>query len=169
MDVKQWRAVPTQDRRWPFVESPGEFTKRLHKALGDFDLLGAVRNVLIENPPEIAVPTTDAPTLIDPAELAALRQRLAEQQREIETFRAAQKACETCDAPTAAEVERLLARIAELERKPSLREQMMPTCLVCGDAHATMNCTKVNCADAGPTPLRGRITARNRTDDEGHN
>ena len=43
-------------KRWPFVESPGEFTERLSKAIGLFygDLLAAVRHVLIENPPVFA-------------------------------------------------------------------------------------------------------------------
>ncbi|WP_368640619.1 hypothetical protein ABRZ04_05400 [Castellaniella ginsengisoli] len=43
-------------KRWPFVETPGEFTSRLKAALGEFhDLLPAVRFVLIENPPTFAV------------------------------------------------------------------------------------------------------------------
>lgn len=43
-------------KQWPFVESPGAFTKRLRDALFDLDqdLLAAVRNVLIENPPQLA-------------------------------------------------------------------------------------------------------------------
>jgi len=41
-------------RQWPFVESPGEFTARLAAAMEHFPLLGAVRNVLIENPPTLA-------------------------------------------------------------------------------------------------------------------
>ena len=43
-------------KQWPFVESPGAFTKRLREALFDLDqdLLAAVRNVLIENPPQLA-------------------------------------------------------------------------------------------------------------------
>ena len=40
-------------KRWPFVESPGEFTERLREAMQHFPLIGAVRHVLIENPPEI--------------------------------------------------------------------------------------------------------------------
>jgi len=43
-----------QDKRWPFVESPGEFTERLRKAMQDCPLIGAVRQVLIENPPKLA-------------------------------------------------------------------------------------------------------------------
>lgn len=39
---------------WPFVESPGEFTERLAAAMQEFDLLGAVRHVLIEKPPALA-------------------------------------------------------------------------------------------------------------------
>lgn len=42
---------------WPFVESPGEFTVRLREAIDSFhhsNLLGAVRHVLIENPPTLA-------------------------------------------------------------------------------------------------------------------
>lgn len=40
-------------KQWPFVESPGEFAKRLQKAIDyfDSDLLAAVRHCLIENPP----------------------------------------------------------------------------------------------------------------------
>jgi len=41
------------DKRWPFVESPGEFTDRLQVAMQDCPLIGAVRHVLIENPPEL--------------------------------------------------------------------------------------------------------------------
>jgi hypothetical protein len=42
-------------RRWPFVESPGEFTLRLWRAYTEFDgdMLAAVRFVLIENPPTL--------------------------------------------------------------------------------------------------------------------
>lgn len=46
--------VSQQEKRWPFVESPGEFTERLRTAIRQFgDLLPAVRNVLIENPAQI--------------------------------------------------------------------------------------------------------------------
>lgn len=43
------------EKRWPFVESPGEFADRLEAALQLFGgyVLGAVRNVLIENPPQL--------------------------------------------------------------------------------------------------------------------
>lgn len=41
-------------KRWPFVESPGEFTARLARAMQEFPLLGAVRHVLIENPPALS-------------------------------------------------------------------------------------------------------------------
>lgn len=45
-------------KRWPFVETPGEFTSRLHKAWAEFgSLLPAVRHVLIEDPPKLAAPT----------------------------------------------------------------------------------------------------------------
>lgn len=44
-------------KRWPFVESPGDFTIRLRRAHNETgDLLAAVRNVLIENPPTLATP-----------------------------------------------------------------------------------------------------------------
>ena len=41
-------------KRWPFVESPGDFAVRLSEALNHFSLLAAVRNVMIENPPALA-------------------------------------------------------------------------------------------------------------------
>lgn len=43
------------EKRWPFVESPAEFTRRLCDARDHFggDMLAAVRNVLIENPPTL--------------------------------------------------------------------------------------------------------------------
>lgn len=41
---------------WPFVESPGEFTERLREAMQHFPLIGAVRHVLIENPPTLTTP-----------------------------------------------------------------------------------------------------------------
>lgn len=41
-------------QRWPFVESPGDFTERLRDAMNRFPLIGAVRHVLIEDPPTIA-------------------------------------------------------------------------------------------------------------------
>jgi hypothetical protein len=42
-------------KRWPFLESPGEFTARLEAAIRSFgSLLPAVRNVLIERPPTLA-------------------------------------------------------------------------------------------------------------------
>ena len=50
-------AEPEPVRRWPFVESPGEFTARLRSALDEFgDLLPAVRCVLIEDPPTFTYP-----------------------------------------------------------------------------------------------------------------
>ena len=52
-------------KRWPFLESPGEFTARLEAAIRSFGgLLPAVRNVLIEHPPTLvaapAAPAVDA-------------------------------------------------------------------------------------------------------------
>ena len=53
-----YRSEPT--KRWPFLESPGEFAKRLGKAFfyfkGDAEssMLAAVRTVLIEEPPTLA-------------------------------------------------------------------------------------------------------------------
>jgi hypothetical protein len=42
-------------KRWPFVETPGEFTERLAAAMREFPkLLAAVRYVLIETPPTLA-------------------------------------------------------------------------------------------------------------------
>lgn len=41
-------------KRWPFLESPGEFTARFEAAITSFDsLLPAVHNVLIERPPTL--------------------------------------------------------------------------------------------------------------------
>jgi hypothetical protein len=41
-----------EERRWPFAETPGEFTNRLASAYNAFGtLLAAVRYVLIEEPP----------------------------------------------------------------------------------------------------------------------
>lgn len=56
--VAAWKAIAScqpvgAGDKWLFVESPGEFTERLRAALQEFDLLGAVRNVLIENPPTL--------------------------------------------------------------------------------------------------------------------
>ncbi len=64
----------TAEKRWPFVESPGEFTRRLCNARDHFggDMLAAVRNVLIEDPPAcalgVSVPDgqTFSPTDADP-------------------------------------------------------------------------------------------------------
>ena len=55
-------------KRWPFLESPGEFTARLETAIRSFGgLLPAVRNVLIEHPPTLvaapAAPAVDADPL----------------------------------------------------------------------------------------------------------
>lgn len=42
-------------KRWPFVESPGEFTERLRLTMQITDnLLAAVRTVLIERPPTVS-------------------------------------------------------------------------------------------------------------------
>lgn len=42
-------------KKWPFVESPGEFADRLAEAMRYFGhALPAVRNVLIENPPKLS-------------------------------------------------------------------------------------------------------------------
>jgi hypothetical protein len=69
-DCPEWRPVVLAARppvaqqgaaeavkRWPFVETPGQFADRLGAAIEAFDggLLPAVRNVLIENPPALAV------------------------------------------------------------------------------------------------------------------
>lgn len=48
------RADAVPEKRWPFVESPGHFTHRLAEAMRNFPLLGAVRHVMIENPPTFA-------------------------------------------------------------------------------------------------------------------
>jgi hypothetical protein len=49
--------LPQGEKRWPFVESPGQFTERLREAYVVFgDLLAAVRCVLIENPPTLVPP-----------------------------------------------------------------------------------------------------------------
>jgi hypothetical protein len=60
-------------KRWPFVETPGEFADRLLVALNALDgyLLGAVRNVLIENPPQLA--SLSAPSLEDARDAARYR------------------------------------------------------------------------------------------------
>lgn len=48
-------ACVAPSKRWPFVESPGEFTERLAAAMREFPtLLAAVRYVLIETPPTLA-------------------------------------------------------------------------------------------------------------------
>ena len=53
-------AVPV--KRWPFVETPGDFAARLAAAVGEFgELLAAVRHVLIENPPTLAAHHTPQP------------------------------------------------------------------------------------------------------------
>lgn len=74
-------------KRWPFVESPGEFADRLTHALSMFGgyVLGAVRNVLIENPPQICAdylsrvppaPAGDELTVADYEEVLADHRRL---------------------------------------------------------------------------------------------
>ena len=46
----------TEVKRWPFVETPGEFTDRLAAAMREYPtLLAAVRFVLIEQPPTLAL------------------------------------------------------------------------------------------------------------------
>jgi cytochrome c1 len=47
-------SAPVGVKRWPFVESPGAFTERLAAAMQELPLIGAVRHVLIENPPALA-------------------------------------------------------------------------------------------------------------------
>ena len=77
----------TAAKRWPFVESPGDFAKRLERAIWSFsgDTLAAVRNVLIENPPtfatpaETAQPATPEPELLQAPQLPSdLIQRISE-------------------------------------------------------------------------------------------
>jgi hypothetical protein len=46
-------------RKWPFVETPGALANRVDMATRQFPLVGALRNVFIENPPTFLVP--DAP------------------------------------------------------------------------------------------------------------
>lgn len=53
-EMQSAESAQVSEKRWPFVETPGEFTERLEEAMHHFPLLGAVRNVLIENPPVIA-------------------------------------------------------------------------------------------------------------------
>lgn len=50
---------------WPFVESPGDFTERLRDAMNIFPLLGAVRYVLIEDPPTIITTPAAQPSAKD--------------------------------------------------------------------------------------------------------
>lgn len=54
-------AAPELYRRWPFVEKPGELTQRFAAAMGHTVSadehspgLGAMRQVLIENPPALS-------------------------------------------------------------------------------------------------------------------
>lgn len=64
----------TAAKRWPFVESPGDFAKRLERAIWSFsgDTLAAVRNVLIENPPTFATPAETAqPATPEPPQASA--------------------------------------------------------------------------------------------------
>lgn len=51
-------------RHWPFKEAPGEFTERLQSYIdaGAYNLLAALRTVLIEEPPTIVVPFDAIPT-----------------------------------------------------------------------------------------------------------
>jgi hypothetical protein len=54
-DVHTKAGEGMQVKRWPFVESPGEFTDRLAVAMRELPtLLAAVRYVLIETPPTLA-------------------------------------------------------------------------------------------------------------------
>lgn len=75
-------------KRWPFLESPGEFTARLEAAIRSFGgLLPAVRNVLIEHPPTLvaapAAPAVDA--WLQPDDMAAL-QRFHETAEDDESY-----------------------------------------------------------------------------------
>jgi len=77
------------ERRWPFVESPGEFTRRLCNARDLFggDMLAAVRNVLIENPPVRATPSPEGSAVGNGADLEApLGRWTAEQAAQIEVL-----------------------------------------------------------------------------------
>ncbi|MGH8037159.1 MAG: hypothetical protein ACREPD_05410 [Stenotrophomonas sp.] len=65
-------AVGDSRAQWPFVESPGEFADRLRIALREFDLLGAVRNVLIENPPALAATGTQQVGEVQGAKLSQM-------------------------------------------------------------------------------------------------
>lgn len=48
-------AAPAASRRWPFSESPGDFTDRLGKHVGGpGGALAGVRTVLIEEPPALS-------------------------------------------------------------------------------------------------------------------
>lgn len=53
------------DKRWPFVETPGEFAYRFGKAYTLFngDIVACVRHTLIENPPIIIAPIAAQPEL----------------------------------------------------------------------------------------------------------
>lgn len=61
---------------WPFVESPCEFAARMTDGLRRFDMLGAVRHVLIENPPEFVSrqPVDAAPQGCDACDRTGIRQ-----------------------------------------------------------------------------------------------
>lgn len=59
-------AAPVQEpvKRWPFIETPGEFSDRLFEAIRDFgSILPAVRYVLIENPPLYTTPPAAQPAV----------------------------------------------------------------------------------------------------------
>lgn len=86
-------------KRWPFVESPGEFADRLTKALGDFDgyVLGAVRNVLIENPPELCAqaPASEALKAVEREWLRQLRATIESACQVFDGWKNAEPSCWT--------------------------------------------------------------------------
>jgi hypothetical protein len=57
--LQQVLEQPEQEpvKRWPFVETPEQFSNRLFEAIREFSsILPAVRHVLIENPPMFTHP-----------------------------------------------------------------------------------------------------------------
>lgn len=89
--------------KWPFKESPGEFTERLGTAMAnEISLLGAVRNVLIEHPPEIPALEAERATHAETrARAEKAEARALSWQREI--MRATPGGSEFCDPVATAE------------------------------------------------------------------
>lgn len=139
--------------RWPFVESPVDFADRLTKALESFDgyMLGAVRNVLIENPPQL----NSLPTL--QSDLAQAQRQIKEWECSLSDYREKWNLVALENQKLAAERDKLQADLTEARAKVAnltadrdqLQMDLKLACNLATEAMALLTRYASECAECG--------------------